>query len=79
MSRPFPECIDIVEVGPRDGFQMETRRIPTELKVEVIERLAAAGIGEIEAVSFVHPKVIPQMAEALVKEEIRRMKGEDED
>ncbi len=60
----LPEEVRIVEVGPRDGFQMEGRFIPTELKVETIERLAAAGLREIEAVSFVHPRVIPQMADA---------------
>lgn len=60
----LPEKVEIVEVGPRDGFQMEQRFIPTELKVATIERLAAAGIGTIEAASFVHPRVIPQMADA---------------
>ncbi len=60
----LPKRVRIVEVGPRDGFQMEGRLIPTELKVETIDRLAAAGIRDIEAVSFVHPKVIPQMADA---------------
>ena len=60
----LPEKVRIVEVGPRDGFQAEGRFIPTELKVETIERLAAAGIRDIEAVSFVHPRVIPQMADA---------------
>ncbi len=53
-----------VRVGPRDGFQMEGRFIPTELKVATIERLATAGVREIGAVSFVHPRVIPQMADA---------------
>ena len=60
----LPERIHVIEVGPRDGFQMESRFVPTELKVEVIERLAGSGIQEIEATSFVHPKVIPQMADA---------------
>ncbi len=60
----LPRKVRIVEVGPRDGFQMEGRFIPTELKVETIDRLAAAGMREIEAVSFVHPRVIPQMADA---------------
>lgn len=61
----LPERVTIVEVGPRDGFQMEQRFIPTELKVATIERLAAAGLPAIEAVSFVHPRVIPQMADAV--------------
>ncbi|MCP3958464.1 MAG: hydroxymethylglutaryl-CoA lyase [bacterium] len=60
----LPDHVRIVEVGPRDGFQAESRFIPTELKVEIIERLAAAGVRDIEAVSFVHPRVIPQMADA---------------
>jgi len=60
----LPERVRITEVGPRDGFQMEQQQIPTALKVELIERLAAAGVDEIEAVSFVHPRVIPQMADA---------------
>ena len=60
----LPERVRIVEVGPRDGFQAEARFLPTELKVETIERLAASGIRDIEAVSFVHPRVIPQMADA---------------
>ena len=54
----------IIEVGPRDGFQLEETFIPIELKVEIIEALAAAGPREIEAVSFVHPRVVPQMRDA---------------
>ena len=60
----FPPAVRVVEVGPRDGFQMEARQIPTELKIEVIERLSRSGLAEIEAVSFVHPRVIPQMRDA---------------
>ncbi len=60
----LPSRIQLIEVGPRDGFQMEDRFIPTELKVETIESLATAGLREIEAVSFVHPRVIPQMRDA---------------
>ena len=60
----LPERVHVVEVGPRDGFQMEDRILPTALKVEIIDRLAASGLTEIEAVSFVHPRVIPQMADA---------------
>lgn len=59
-----PERVTIVEVGPRDGFQMEKTFIPTDLKVEVIDLLSAAGLTRIEATSFVSPKVIPQMADA---------------
>ncbi len=56
--------IHLIEVGPRDGFQMETAFIPTELKVEVLDLVAQAGVSKIEATSFVHPKVIPQMRDA---------------
>ncbi|MBX7187521.1 MAG: hydroxymethylglutaryl-CoA lyase [Vicinamibacteria bacterium] len=54
----------IVEVGPRDGFQMEKAFIPTDLKVRVIDLLSEAGLRSIEVTSFVSPKVIPQMADA---------------
>ena len=60
----YPASIRLVEVGPRDGFQMEERFIPTELKIESVERLVRSGVREIEAVSFVHPRVIPQMRDA---------------
>lgn len=60
----LPARLRVVEVGPRDGFQMESRFIPTDLKIEIIELLAVAGLREIEATSFVHPRVIPQMADA---------------
>lgn len=60
----LPRRVTVVEVGPRDGFQMEKTFLPTDLKVEVIDLLARAGIRKIEATSFVNPKVIPQMADA---------------
>ena len=60
----LPRSVRILEVGPRDGFQLEDAFIPTDLKVEIIEALAAAGPREIEAVSFVHPRVVPQMRDA---------------
>lgn len=69
----FPDRVRVVEVGPRDGFQMEDRFVPTELKVEVIEGLAEAGLTAIEATSFVHPKVIPQLADAA--EVVARVRG----
>ena len=56
--------IEIVEVGPRDGLQNEKVQFPTENKVALIERLIAAGARRIEAVSFVNPKRVPQMADA---------------
>jgi hydroxymethylglutaryl-CoA lyase len=56
--------IEICEVGPRDGLQNECKLIPTDIKAELITRLIDAGIRNIEAVSFVNPKVVPQMADA---------------
>jgi hydroxymethylglutaryl-CoA lyase len=68
-----PESVTVVEVGPRDGFQMEKAFIPTDLKVRVIDLLSEAGLRSIEATSFVSPKVIPQMADgAEVMRRIRR-------
>jgi hydroxymethylglutaryl-CoA lyase len=59
----MPRFIEIVEVGPRDGLQSERDVLPTELKVELIQRLAAAGLKRIEVASFVNPKRVPQMAD----------------
>ncbi len=56
--------VRIYEVGPRDGLQNEAAAIPLEAKLGYIERLAASGLGEIEATSFVSPKAIPQLADA---------------
>jgi hydroxymethylglutaryl-CoA lyase len=59
----LPASISLREVGPRDGLQNEAP-VPTEAKVELVNALSATGVGRIEAVSFVHPKAIPQMADA---------------
>lgn len=56
--------IYIEEQGPRDGFQVETVPIPTELKIKWIEQAVEAGVKRIQMSSFVHPKVVPQMADA---------------
>ncbi|WP_394137988.1 hydroxymethylglutaryl-CoA lyase [Cytobacillus oceanisediminis] len=56
--------IEICEVGPRDGLQNECKIVPTAQKVELINKLIEAGIRNIEAVSFVNPKVVPPMADA---------------
>lgn len=56
--------INICEVGPRDGLQNEKKFITTEKKVEMINRCIATGMKKIEAVSFVNPRVVPQMADA---------------
>ncbi len=60
----YPESVEICEVGPRDGFQFESKLIPTELKVDIMRDLARAGVRRIQATSFVHPKWVPQMADA---------------
>lgn len=66
----------MVEVGPRDGLQNEPRTIPTNVKIEFINRLAAAGLPVIEATSFVSPKWVPQLADAAqVMEGITRLPG----
>lgn len=56
--------LTLVEVGPRDGLQYEQVFFPTPRKIELIDRLSASGLTRIEAASFVHPKAIPQMADA---------------
>src|SRR5947209_15097652 len=72
------QTVRIVEVGPRDGLQNEPHELPTSLKVELIERLAEAGLPAVEATAFVSPKWIPQMADHTeVLERIRRKPGVD--
>jgi hydroxymethylglutaryl-CoA lyase len=60
----YPKKIKIVEVGPRDGLQNEKALISRSAKVRFIKDLAKAGVANIEATSFVHPKAIPQLADA---------------
>jgi hydroxymethylglutaryl-CoA lyase len=70
--------VRIVEVGPRDGLQNEPREVPTEVKVQLVERLADAGLPAVEATAFVSPKWVPQMADHTeVLERIRRKPGVD--
>ena len=72
----LPARVRIVEVGPRDGLQNEKGEVPTAVKLELIERLADAGLMAIEATAFVSPKWIPQMADHTeVLERIRRKPG----
>jgi hydroxymethylglutaryl-CoA lyase len=59
----LPSRISVREVGPRDGLQNE-QPVPTDAKIELIDRLSATGVRRIEAVSFVRPEAIPQMADA---------------
>lgn len=73
---PQSDAVRIVEVGPRDGLQNEERQVPAEVKVELIERLASAGLRSIEATAFVSPKWVPQMADhAEVMQAIDRAPG----
>ena len=61
---PLPQRVKIVEVGPRDGLQNEAQVVPAAVKLELIERLGAAGLKTIEATAFVSPKWVPQMGDA---------------
>ena len=58
----MPTQVKLVEVGPRDGLQNEQETIPAAVKIELIDRLSAAGFANIEAAAFVSPKWVPQMA-----------------
>ncbi|NUO96568.1 MAG: hydroxymethylglutaryl-CoA lyase [Nonomuraea sp.] len=60
----LPERVTVYEVGPRDGLQNESAIVPVEVKAEFVGRLADAGHTVIEATSFVHPKWVPQLADA---------------
>lgn len=67
MTVPAPQLparVRIHEVGARDGLQNEKSTVPTEIKAEFVRRLADAGLTTIEATSFVHPKWVPQLADA---------------
>ena len=60
----LPGRVTIYEVGPRDGLQNEADTVPTAVKAEFIKRLADCGLSVVEATSFVHPKWVPQLADA---------------
>lgn len=60
----IPKYVKIVEVGARDGLQNEKNLVPTSVKIELIHRLASAGLSVVEATSFVSPKWVPQLADA---------------
>ena len=59
----LPPRVKLVEVGPRDGLQNEKQAVPAAVKIELVQRLQAAGLKEIEVTSFVSPKWVPQMAD----------------
>lgn len=64
MAAQRPRRVRIVEVGPRDGLQNEAAAIPTNVKVRFVDLLSEAGFNWIEVTSFVHPRAVPQMADA---------------
>jgi hydroxymethylglutaryl-CoA lyase len=60
----LPAAVEVNEVGPRDGFQAEEEFIPTGRKVEVVDALSRTGVAAIQVTSVVHPKAVPQLADA---------------
>jgi hydroxymethylglutaryl-CoA lyase len=72
----LPARVRIHEVGARDGLQNEKATVPTEVKADFVRRLADAGLTTIEATSFVHPKWVPQLADAeTLFERVRDLAG----
>ena len=71
----FPNSVRLIEVGLRDGFQFESKVAPTEFKLEIISELVQAGLKQIQVISFVNSKRVPQMADA--EELIRRLPKQD--
>ena len=72
----IPSRVKLVDVGPRDGLQNEKQPVPAAVKIELVHRLQAAGLKEIEVTSFVSPKWVPQMADnAEVMAGIQRQSG----
>jgi hydroxymethylglutaryl-CoA lyase len=63
MLKSLPHRVRLIDVGPRDGLQNEKQAVPAAVKVELVHRLQAAGLKEIEVTSFVSPKWVPQMAD----------------
>jgi hydroxymethylglutaryl-CoA lyase len=64
MPTRWPSQVRVVEVGPRDGLQNEAGEVPTEAKIRFISLLAATGLRDIEATSFVSPRAVPRLADA---------------
>ena len=72
----LPSRVQLIDVGPRDGLQNEKQPVPAAVKIELVHRLQAAGLKEIEVTSFVSPKWVPQMADnAEVMAGIQRQAG----
>ena len=61
---PADRRVTVIEVGTRDGLQIEPELVPTARKIEIVEAILASGINEIEVTSFVSPKAVPQLADA---------------
>ena len=59
----IPSRVRLIDVGPRDGLQNEKQPVPAAVKIELVHRLQAAGLKEIEVTSYVSPKWVPQMAD----------------
>ena len=59
----LPSKVQLIDVGPRDGLQNEKQPVPAAVKIELVQRLQAAGLKEIEVTSFVSPKWVPQMGD----------------
>jgi len=59
----LPSRVQLIDVGPRDGLQNEKQPVPAAVKIELVHRLQAAGLTEIEVTSYVSPKWVPQMAD----------------
>jgi hydroxymethylglutaryl-CoA lyase len=70
----LPARVTVYEVGPRDGLQNESALVPVEVKEELVRRLLAAGLPVVEATSFVHPRWVPQLADA---EDLMTRLGDD--
>jgi hydroxymethylglutaryl-CoA lyase len=76
ISSNLPKRVKLVDVGPRDGLQNEKQQVPAAVKIELVHRLQAAGLKEIEVTSFVSPKWVPQMGDnAEVMAGIARISG----
>jgi hydroxymethylglutaryl-CoA lyase len=72
----LPSRVQLIDVGPRDGLQNEKQPVPAAVKIELVHRLQAAGLTEIEVTSFVSPRWVPQMADnAAVMAGIQRQAG----
>lgn len=60
----YPDAVDVVEMLPRDGFQRYDEFVPTEEKIEIVDRLSETGVSEIEVTSFTHPEMVPTLRDA---------------